>query len=80
MQSIWLTPALIASLLTFPQTANSFQAEGAISGTVLDEHGQPFKGMLGRHLHDGHLRDREKRVVTGRQPQPMMRVDSVLTT
>src|SRR5215471_1477542 len=36
---------LIASLPTFPQTANSSQPEGTISGTVLDENGQPFKGV-----------------------------------
>jgi hypothetical protein len=37
---------LIASLPTFPQTANSSQPEGTISGTVLDQYGRPFKGVL----------------------------------
>jgi hypothetical protein len=40
-----LTLLLLSSLPTFPQTANSSQPEGTISGTVLDEHGQPFKGV-----------------------------------
>jgi len=40
-----LTLLLLASLPTFPQTADSSQPEGTISGTVLDEHGQPFKGV-----------------------------------
>jgi hypothetical protein len=40
-----LTLLLLASLPTFPQTANSSQPEGTISGTVLDENGQPFKGV-----------------------------------
>ena len=47
MRSMWLalTLLLLASLPTFPQTASSSQPEGTISGTVLDEHGQPFKGV-----------------------------------
>ncbi len=40
-----LTLLLLASLPTFSQTASSSQPEGTISGTVLDEHGQPFKGV-----------------------------------
>ena len=45
MRPIWLalTLLLLASLPTFPQTANSSQPEGTITGTVLDENGQPFK-------------------------------------
>jgi hypothetical protein len=47
MRTIWL--ALLLSLLasppTFSQTADSSQSEGIISGTVLDERGQPFKGV-----------------------------------
>jgi hypothetical protein len=39
------TLLLIASLPTFPQIADSSQPEGTISGSVLDEHGQPFKGV-----------------------------------
>ena len=48
MRPIWLalTLSLLASLPTFPQSANSPQPEGTISGTVLDENGQPFKGVL----------------------------------
>jgi hypothetical protein len=47
MRPIWLALvlSLLASVPTFPQTANSSQPEGNISGTVLDEHGQPFKGV-----------------------------------
>jgi hypothetical protein len=30
---------------TFSQSVNSSQPQGTISGTVLDEHGQPFKGV-----------------------------------
>lgn len=47
MRPMWLalTLLLIASLPTFPQIANSSQPEGTISGTVLNEHGQPFKGV-----------------------------------
>jgi hypothetical protein len=40
-----LTLLLLASLPTFPQTADSSQPEGTISGTVLDEPGDPFKGV-----------------------------------
>jgi hypothetical protein len=40
-----LTLLLLASLPSFPQTPDSSQPEGAISGTVLDEHRQPFKGV-----------------------------------
>ena len=45
MRPMLLTLLLLASLRTFPQTADSTQPEGTISGTVLDEHGQPFKGV-----------------------------------
>jgi hypothetical protein len=45
MRPILLTLLLLAALPTFPQTADSTQPEGTISGTVLDEHGQPFKGV-----------------------------------
>jgi hypothetical protein len=45
MRPILLTLLLLASLPTFPQTADSSQPEGTISGTVLDEHGDPFKGV-----------------------------------
>src|ERR1017187_6114409 len=47
MRPVWLALmlSLLASLPTFPQTADSSQPEGTISGTVLDEHGQPFKGV-----------------------------------
>ena len=45
MRPMLLTLFLLASLPTFPQTADSTQPEGTISGTVLDEHGQPFKGV-----------------------------------
>lgn len=45
MRPMLLTLLLLASLPTFPQTADSSRPEGTISGTVLDEHGQPFKGV-----------------------------------
>lgn len=45
MRSVLLPLLLLASLPTFPQTADSSQTEGTISGTVLDEYGQPFKGV-----------------------------------
>jgi hypothetical protein len=45
MQTIWLTLLLVASLPAFAQTADPSQPEGTISGTVLDEHGEPFKGV-----------------------------------
>src|SRR4051812_27838316 len=45
MRLMLLTLFLLASLPTFPQAADSSQPEGTISGTVLDEHGQPFKGV-----------------------------------
>jgi hypothetical protein len=45
MRPMLLTLLLLASLPTFPQTADSSQPEGTISGSVLDEHGQPFKGV-----------------------------------
>ena len=47
MRPVWLalTLLLLASLPASPQTARSSQPEGTISGTVLDEHGQPFKGV-----------------------------------
>lgn len=45
MRLMLLMLLFLASLPTFPQTADSSQPEGTISGTVLDEHGQPFKGV-----------------------------------
>src|SRR5882762_6625723 len=45
MRPMLLTLLLLASLPTFPQTADFSQPEGTISGSVLDEHGQPFKGV-----------------------------------
>ena len=47
MRPMWLalTFLLLASLPTFPQSASSSQPEGTIGGTVLDENGQPFKGV-----------------------------------
>jgi hypothetical protein len=45
MRPVLLTLLLLASLPTFPQTTDSSQPEGTISGTVLDEHGEPFKGV-----------------------------------
>jgi hypothetical protein len=45
MRPMLLTILLLASLPTFPQSADSSQPEGTISGSVLDEHGQPFKGV-----------------------------------
>ena len=45
MRPVLLTLLLLASLPTFPQTDSS-QPEGTISGTVLDQYGQPFKGVL----------------------------------
>ena len=45
MRPMLLTLLLLASLPTFAQTADSSQPEGTISGTVLDENGQPFKGV-----------------------------------
>src|SRR5215469_6924709 len=45
MRSLLLTLLLLASLPTLPQTADSSQPEGAISGTVLGERGHPFKGV-----------------------------------
>ena len=45
MRPMWLTLLLLVSLPAFPQTANSSEANGTISGTVLDEHGQPFKNV-----------------------------------
>src|SRR5215469_10413944 len=47
MRPTWLafTLLLVAPLPTFPQGPNFSQADGTISGTVLDEHGQPFKGV-----------------------------------
>lgn len=55
MRPMLLTLLLLASLPAIPQTADSSQPEGTISGTVLDEHGDPFKGvtvctyMIGAH-------------------------------
>jgi hypothetical protein len=40
-----LTLLCIASPSTFSQTAGSSQLDGTISGTVLDQYGQPFKGV-----------------------------------
>ena len=45
MRPIMLTLLLLASFPKFPQAADSTSPEGTISGTVLDEHGQPFKGV-----------------------------------
>jgi hypothetical protein len=45
MQTMWLTLLLVASLPAFAQTADPSPPEGTISGTVLDEHGEPFKGV-----------------------------------
>jgi hypothetical protein len=45
MRPLLLTLLLLASLPTFPQTADSSQPEGTINGSVLDEHGQRFKGV-----------------------------------
>jgi hypothetical protein len=45
MQTMWLTLLLVASLPTFAQTADPSRLEGTISGTVFDEHGEPFKGV-----------------------------------
>ena len=45
MRPMLLTLLLLASLPTFRQTADSSQPEGTISGTVLNEHGQPFRGV-----------------------------------
>ena len=45
MRPALLTLLLLASLPSLPQTPDSSRPEGAISGTVLDEHGQPFKGV-----------------------------------
>src|SRR5271165_2255661 len=55
MRPIWLALllSLLASLPTFPQTADSSQPEGTISGTVLDEHGQPFQRRASVHLYAG---------------------------
>ena len=45
MGSLWLalTLLLLSALAAFPQATGANQ--GVISGTVLDEHGQPFKGV-----------------------------------
>jgi len=45
MQTMLLTLLLVASLPAYAQTADHSQPEGTISGTVLDEHGEPFKGV-----------------------------------
>jgi hypothetical protein len=45
MRPMLLTVLLLASLPTFPQSADSSQPNGTISGTVLDQYGQPFKGV-----------------------------------
>jgi len=45
MRPVLLTLLLLASLPSFPQAADSSQPDGTISGTVLDEHGDPFKGV-----------------------------------
>jgi len=44
MRPLLLTLLLLASLPTLSQTDSS-QSEGTISGTVLDQYGQPFKGV-----------------------------------
>jgi hypothetical protein len=64
MRSMWLALTLlfIASLSTFPETANSSQPENTISGTVLGEHGQPFKGVqVCTATRDAPARSRESR-------------------
>lgn len=47
MRSIWLAGSLLllAVLPTVPQTTDAKRPEGVISGTVLDEHEQPIKGV-----------------------------------
>jgi hypothetical protein len=40
-----VAPNELASLPTFPQTADSSKPLGTISGTVLDENGRPFQGV-----------------------------------
>jgi hypothetical protein len=45
MRPILLTLLLLGSLPTFAQNADSSDRDGTISGTVLNEHGQPFKGV-----------------------------------
>jgi hypothetical protein len=40
-----LTLLILGALPSFPQTGDSSQPEGTISGTVLDEQGQPFRGV-----------------------------------
>ena len=64
MRPIWLALmlSLLGSLPTFPQTANSSQPEGTISGTVLDENGQPFKGVqVCTYRRDAPANSREAR-------------------
>ena len=47
MRPVWLLLTLLlpASLPASPQAAGSSQTEGLISGTVLNEKGQPFQGV-----------------------------------
>jgi hypothetical protein len=45
MRFILLTLLLLASVPTFAQAGDSPQHSGTITGTVLDEHGQPFRGV-----------------------------------
>ncbi len=66
MRPIWLvlalTLSLLASLPSFPQSANSSQPEGTISGTVLDSNGQPFKGVrVCTYMRDAPAGSKESR-------------------
>jgi hypothetical protein len=64
MRPIWLalTLTLLTSLPTFSQTSNSSQPEGTISGTVLNENGQPFKGVqVCTYRRDAPANSREAR-------------------
>ena len=45
MRPVLLKLLLLVSLPAFPQTADSSPPNGAISGTVLDQYGQPYKGV-----------------------------------
>ncbi len=45
VRPMWLALLLLVSLPASAQTANSSQADGTITGTVLDANGQPFKGV-----------------------------------
>jgi hypothetical protein len=62
MRAMFFTLLLLVSLPTLPQTADSSQPEGTISGTVLDEHGQPFKGVkVCTYMTDAPPRSKEAR-------------------